>query len=81
MRDRLVAMICEITRTDPAEVGAVDDATPCVGGQLLTDSLDVLEFIVTLEREFGVSVRDGDVGREVLANLGTLTDHVMASGE
>ncbi|MCE9634209.1 MAG: acyl carrier protein [Planctomycetes bacterium] len=79
VRDRLVAMMCDITRRTAAEIGEVSDATPCVGGALLSDSLDVLEFVVALEREFGVSIRDGDAGHKALANLGTLTDHVVAS--
>lgn len=79
IRDRLLAMMCDITRRDVAEIGEITDGTPCIGGNLLTDSLDVLEFVVALEREFGISIRDGDVGRQVLANVGAVTDHVLAS--
>jgi len=79
VRGRLVAMMCEITRRDAADVGELADDTPCVGGRLLADSLDVLEFVVALEREFGVSIRDGDVGRAALANVGAITDHVLAA--
>jgi acyl carrier protein len=79
VRARLVAMMCEITRTDPAEIGEVADDTPCVGGRLLNDSLDVLEFVVGLEREFGISIRDGDSGRQLLASVGALADHVVAT--
>lgn len=79
VRRRLVAIMCEITRREVAEAGPVGDDTPCVGGPLLQDSLDVLECVVALEREFGVSIRDGDTGRQALANLGTLTDLVLAT--
>ncbi len=73
-RARLVEIIALITRQDPP---AVSDATPCVGAGLLGDSLDVLEFVVSLQREFGVSIRDSDAGRTVLTDLGTLTRYVM----
>jgi acyl carrier protein len=79
VRDRLVAIMCDITRRDVAEAGEIRDETPCVGGRLLSDSLDVLEFVVALEREFGVSIRDGDAGREALASVGAITDHVIAA--
>jgi len=77
IRGRLVSMIGEITRRDVPDPSAITDATLCVGSGLLTDSLDVLEFVVALQREFGVSIRDGDVGRTVLSDLGTLTRYVL----
>lgn len=79
VRARLLTIICDITRTDLARARELPDDTPCVGGDLLRDSLDVLEFVVALQREFGLAIRDGDAGREILTNLGTVTDHVMAS--
>jgi acyl carrier protein len=77
IRARLLGMICEITRREPAETAGSSDATPCVGGGLLNDSLDVLEFVVALQREFGISIRDGEVGRHVLTDLGTVTRYVL----
>ncbi len=77
VRARLLGMIGEITRRDPAEAAGASDATPCVGGGLLNDSLDVLEFVVALQREFGISIRDGDLGRKVLTDLGTVTRYVL----
>lgn len=79
VRNRLVEIMCEITRRDVAEAGEVRDDTPCVGGNLLADSLDVLEFLVALEREFGVSIRDSESGHEALVNVGAVTDRVLAA--
>ena len=78
LRSKLVALCCEVMRRDPVDAATVDDATPCLGGLLLQDSLDVLELVVAIDRHYGVSLRDGDVGRAVLANLGTLTRFVAA---
>ncbi len=76
LRAALAAMMLDIARRPPEEAESVTDGTPCVGGPLLTDSLDVLEFVVALDREFGVSIRDGDRGREALRDMGTLTRFV-----
>jgi acyl carrier protein len=76
LRTDLVSLICEVMRRDPASLSAVSDATPCVGGPLLADSLDVLEFVVAIDRVYGVSLRDGQVGRQVLTNMGSLTNFV-----
>ena len=44
--------------------------------QSVAHSLDVLELVVAVDRVYGVSLRDGEVGRAVLMNLGTLTRFV-----
>ena len=72
----LVALVAEVMRRDPVDPSSVTDATLCVGGNLLQDSLDVLEFVVAIDRVYGASLRNGDDGRDVFANMGTLTRFV-----
>ena len=76
LRAELVALMTEATRRDPVDPGTITDATPCVGGALLSDSLDVLEVVVAIDRVYGASLRDGDEGRAVFENMGALTDFV-----
>ena len=35
-----------------------------------------MELVVAIDRVYGVSLRDGEVGRAVLTNMGTLTNFV-----
>jgi acyl carrier protein len=76
LRADLAALMRKIARRDDAVPFEPADATPCIGAELLGDSLDVLEFVVALDRDFGVSIRDSAVGREALRDLGTLTRFV-----
>jgi acyl carrier protein len=76
LRARLAALMRSIARRDPVAPFEPRDESRCLGDDLLSDSLDVLEFVVALDRDFGVSIRDGKVGREVLQDLGTLTRFV-----
>ncbi len=76
LRSQIVDLMLEIMRRDASEAPPVDDTTPCIGGELLVDSLDVLEFVVGIDRVYGVSIRDSDVGREALSDLGTLARFV-----
>ena len=76
LRARLVALMRQIARRDDSAPFDPVDQAPCVGRDLLGDSLDVLEFVVALDRDFGVSIRDSNVGREALKDLGTLTRFV-----
>ena len=78
LRAELVMLIVDATRRQPVDPSTVSDATPCVGGSLLVDSLDVLEIVVAIDRVYGVSLRDGQVGRAVFANMGSLTRFVAA---
>jgi acyl carrier protein len=76
LRQRLVSLMRTIARRDPAEAFEPRDDMRCIGDGLLVDSLDVLEFVVALDRDFGVSIRDGNMGREALQNVGALTRFV-----
>jgi acyl carrier protein len=69
-----------ISQRNPDEAFDATDDMRCMSDALLGDSLDVLEFVVALDRDYGVSIRDGDVGRDVLRDLGTLTRYVLDHG-
>ena len=42
------------------------------------DSIDSLELIVLLEREYGVKIKDPREGRKVLVDVKTILDHIEA---
>ena len=42
------------------------------------DSIDALELVVSLEKNFGVSVPNSDVARNALATVNTIHDYVLA---
>jgi acyl carrier protein len=47
-----------------------------VGGPLGLDSIDTLELLVLLEREYGVTVPDVNTGRTVFGSLKALAEYV-----
>lgn len=53
---------------------AEDD--PLVGGPLGIDSIDVLEMVIMLEKDYGVVIGDRELGAKVFATLRTLADYV-----
>jgi Acyl carrier protein len=53
--------------------------TPLVGGEFDLDSLDVLLLVTSLEKEFGVKLADGQVGREAFKDVRTLAEYVEAA--
>ncbi|OQX08029.1 MAG: acyl carrier protein [Desulfobulbaceae bacterium A2] len=47
-----------------------------VGGELGIDSIDVLEMVVMVEKDYGVVVNSQDLGEKVFASLVSLADYI-----
>jgi acyl carrier protein len=52
-----------------------------VGGDLGIDSIDVLEMVVMVEKDYGVLINNQEVGEKVFASLTTLADYISAHRE
>ncbi|RJQ85391.1 MAG: acyl carrier protein [Desulfobacteraceae bacterium] len=48
-----------------------------VGGELGIDSIDVLEMVIMIEKDYGVSIDNKELGAKVFATLRTLAAHVQ----
>ena len=64
-------------RMAPGEIG---DDQPLFGGGLGLDSIDVLEIVAGLEKEFGVTVASQQEGERALRTVATLADFVVERG-
>jgi acyl carrier protein len=58
----------------------VADDMPLMGGEYDIDSLDILLIITTIEKEFGVQIREGTMDRKAFATIRTLADYVELIG-
>ncbi|MBU4561683.1 phosphopantetheine-binding protein [bacterium] len=54
----------------------IDSTAPLFGTGLGLDSIDALELVVGLEQEFGIKVKDEEVGKEIFASVNTLVEYV-----
>ena len=54
----------------------IDEEEQLVGGKLGIDSIDLLEMVMMLEREYGVTIDNKELGEKVFANLKTLAMHI-----
>jgi acyl carrier protein len=58
----------------------IHDDTPLFGPEGLSlDSIDALELVVSLEKQFGVSVPSSDVAKTALVNVNSIHDYVLAN--
>lgn len=63
--------------TKPEQIG---DDTPLFGGGLSLDSIDALEIVVGLQKEFGVQIADKAAAEKILASVNTIAEFVAAKG-
>lgn len=63
-------------------VDGITDETPLFGPDGLgLDSIDALELVLGLEKEFGVVVEDRETAVKVLASIRTIADFIQAQGK
>jgi acyl carrier protein len=55
----------------------IDADASLVGGGLGLDSIDTLELLVLLEKEYGVTVPDINVGKKVFASVRSLATYIQ----
>lgn len=62
-------------QTTPNEI---DDTTPLFDDGLGLDSLDAVELVVLVNKEFGVQIKDMDEGKEAFGSVATLAAYIVA---
>ncbi len=79
LRDQIKEMMVEnLMLKVPKEEIAND--LPLFGAEGLgLDSIDALELVVSLEKQFGVSVPNSEAARLALATVDTIHDYVLAN--
>lgn len=55
----------------------IDTDAPLFGEGLGLDSIDALELVLGLEKEFGVIIPDAEVGRKVFQSIRTMAQYVV----
>ncbi|MEI7597321.1 MAG: phosphopantetheine-binding protein [Bacteroidota bacterium] len=63
--------LLEVTPDDIA------DNEPLFGDGLGLDSIDSLELIVLLEREYGIKIQDPKEGRKILVDVNTMVEYIQ----
>jgi acyl carrier protein len=68
-----IILFLNLTDLTPADI---KDDEPLFGDGLGLDSIDSLELIVLLKREYGINIQDPKVGRKVLVDINTMADYI-----
>jgi acyl carrier protein len=76
---RLKALIVESLRLDDVRPEDIPDDEPLFGSSRFgLDSVDALELVVRLEKEFGIKIGSSEESREALASVAGLAAFIRA---
>ncbi len=76
LTDRIRELLVDALRLDGLDLASIDLSTPLLGDGLGLDSIDVLELVVALEREFGIVVPTEEVASDAFQSVGTVVSLV-----
>ena len=54
----------------------IDEQAPLFGDGLGLDSVDALELVVAVEREFGIKIKSNEIGRDVFSSVASLAQFI-----
>jgi acyl carrier protein len=76
IRTDLKRLIVTTLNLDGLTPEAIADDAPLFGAGLGLDSVDALELVVALEKEYGISIASHEVEKSVFGSLASLADFV-----
>lgn len=76
IRSRIKHLLVETLHLEGLVPSKIADDSPLFGGDLGLDSVDALELVVALEKEFGIVIQSHEVGKEAFASVSTLAAYI-----
>jgi acyl carrier protein len=77
LKRRLKEMIVTELRLPDIKPEEIDDEAPLFGEGIGLDSLDAVELVVLVQKQFGVQIADMDEGREAFRSVKTLAAFIQ----
>ncbi|MEO7215126.1 phosphopantetheine-binding protein [Mucilaginibacter sp.] len=76
LKQQLKLQIIEFLNLSPLTPEEIKDDEPLFGDGLGLDSIDSLELIVLLKKEYGIIIQDPKEGRKILVDVNTIVDYI-----
>jgi acyl carrier protein len=78
LKTRLKHLIVTTLKLEDVTPAELADDEPLIGSGLNLDSIDALELVVTLEKEFGIKIGSSEESRQALASISHLAEFIRA---
>ena len=76
--EKLKKEIIEVLNLEDIEPEDIESDAPLFGDGLGLDSIDALELIVLLEKNYGIKIEDPKEGRKIFYSVQTMAEYIMA---
>jgi acyl carrier protein len=76
LKQQLKKQIVEFLNLKTVNPDDIKDDEPLFGEGLGLDSIDSIELIVLLSREYGINIQDPKEGRKILVDVNTMADYI-----
>jgi acyl carrier protein len=72
LKNRLIEVL-SLTDMSPDDI---DENAQLVGGEMGIDSIDVLEMVVMIEKDYGIIINNKEIGEKIFSTLSALADFI-----
>jgi len=76
---KLKEEIIEVLNLEDVKPSDIDENAPLFGEGLGLDSIDALELIVLMEKNYGIKLKDPSQGKEIFKSVKVLADYIEAN--
>lgn len=76
-KNTLKQQIIEALNLQGMQPGELEDDAPLFGEGLGLDSIDSLELMVLMERQYGIKLEDATEGKKVLQSINSMADYIQ----
>lgn len=74
---KLKQEIIEVLNLEDVKPEDIDNDTPLFGEGLGLDSIDALELIVLMEKNYGIKLQDPAKGKEIFKSINVMADYIQ----
>jgi acyl carrier protein len=78
---RLKKLMVECLHLEEMDLADLGEDESLFGGTLDLDSIEALELVLGLEKEFGIKIATSEESKKALQSLGALADTILAQSE
>jgi acyl carrier protein len=74
--DELRVKVVDLLNLPDVNPQDIDPDEQLVGGRLGIDSIDVLELVIMMEKDYGLTIDNKELGAQVFGSLRTMTTYI-----
>ena len=74
--NKLKTQIIEVLNLEDLEIDDIDTESALFNEGLGLDSIDALELIVLMEKEYGIKIEDPKKGKEIFYSVKTMAEYI-----